>query len=363
MRILWIGKGSVNPAGGDEVYDRKVLAFIRETHDVDIFHPEPATRLKRLINLAAGIPIHRASYYTRENVIQLKRLIAKVPYDAVVTSWEPFDFLANYSKRNIVILHNMTSDAICQIFPENLIARLYSARVRRWESKLYRRHNIAALIVLSQRDADIVRQHCDIDPIVAHPGSPPQADLSDMAEFKPEIVISGTYDWLPKRRDLKRLAHLYSQLNNRPKVRYDVAMPRSIMDKLTPKTIHQHEFKEAIRIGIIPDTFSAGHKLKSTFYIAQNCVVASFSDVASDFRGLPHSALFIRRVRTMSDLAQLQAELEAMDPQQLRDLFSEFKEACLRRFDWQLTAATISKAIESIDRRAATNPEPSASLH
>src|SRR5690349_21566862 len=122
MRIFWIGKEPTDGQAGDEVFDRKTIAACRALgHTVDLFHPARVSRGREIANLVAGLPHHRARFACSRSLAAIREQAAT--YDVVICSWEPFDILArDLTPPAILILHNVTSRALPNMFPGSPVA-------------------------------------------------------------------------------------------------------------------------------------------------------------------------------------------------------------------------------------------------
>ncbi len=334
-RLLWVGqRGSAGESGGgDVVYDRKVVAELRAAGStVEVLHPAPVPRATEVLNLARGIPFMRARFWTEPN----RRLVRKASAaaDLTLVSWEALDFLASSaSSPAVVILHNVTSDALPQYYPRNPAAPLLARRVLSWERRLYRHGGLAGAAVVSERDAGLLRRIAPDLPIcLVSPGMPRPQPLSPTAPLLREIVLSGTYDWRPKGRDVTALAREIGGQGF--PVWYDAHLPDEVTWRLQPRRLTD-DTPQGLRFGIIADRFQSGHKLKSTAYLAANCAVLSFADVSQDFAGLPDATFFIRHVTGLADIRAAMDELAAHDPERLIQRFLRFRAAVAERFSWQ----------------------------
>lgn len=347
--LLWVGKAPLHgaAAGGDEIYDRKSTGILARSSPITFLHISKQTHRAQATGLIRGLPHPRFKYFSREVVDRFQLAIES--HDRTVISWESFDYLALTTTRPVtLILHNVMSDALIQIFPNNPIAAIASQHSLHWERRIYRRPNVK-LIVLSQRDRELIGAIApDADISIASPGAPPAASLANK-RFIPEVVISGSYDWLPKRRDLLKIANQVAVLE-RPAdhystaFRYDQPLPASVSN--TPlaaiaSRIRSDEYSNALRIGLIPDTFLGGFKLKATFYVAMNCIIASFVDIRSEFDGLPHSNEFVHYITSMEQLSELARSMNDLQDAAMFVRWQKFRSACINRFSWENTAQTI----------------------
>jgi len=346
LSILWVGKRSTDEGSGDEVYDSRVLASLRELgHNVEVCHPEPVSRLREAALLASGcLPYLRTRYATLRNrraIVEKSRSV-----DVVIGSWEPFEGLLRRLPRPcILIIHNVISRSLPAVFPGSVAARLSAYRARLWERRCYRAENFAAIGALSSRDLAYLETLTHRPRLLRlTPGMPSLAELAPDAEFKSEIVLSGTFGWFPKRRDTVMFAQQYAALDNRFRVRAE-ALPEEAVAALHPLSAPSaDEIASAMRLGVITDRFEAGHKLKTLAYIAHNEIVLSFSDVSFDFQHIPDHDLFIQRVHTVEDIARVVSSLRNIPLPELRDRFRQFKQACARSFTWQAVAERLVEA-------------------
>lgn len=350
MRILWVGKsGSGDSGAGDEVYDRKLLQRLELSHDIIRFVPEPLSRPSKLLNLALGVPLYRATYRSHANIMRLRTLIRETNPNVVAISWEPFDFFAAVIDKPVVLLlHNITSDAILEVFYRNFVAKWYARKLSRYEEMLYNRANISSVVVLSVRDADVARGLVKCKPvIVVSPGAPPVSGRPDN-QVRPELIISGTYDWYPKRRDLVEASEEFRSAVNFPlSLFWDKPLPKKARTALEGIYLRDVPQELALRFGFVPDKFSSGFKLKVTYYIVNNCIVLSKSDVSQDYEGIADFELFIRRVNNVAEIEEIYKEISRMDPIQLINRFEVFKQACVKRFSWDEGAERVSALLES----------------
>jgi len=351
MRILWVGKASQNASAGDEVFDRMVIGCIRASgHTVIEIFPRRLSQTRSLFNLCIRrIPHYRSWYDCSDNYAALKA--ACIDCDGALVSWEPFDKLA-YSLPipTIPILHNVTSSSLPAFLPRSFAARILATHARRWENVCYSSRRFLAVACLSLTDLAGLRirfphtrlLHCP-------PGAPPPTPLAANATFRPEIVVTGTYGWTPKNRDVLRFAHEYAPQPGRLDVFAD-GLPQQATRMLAARPIVRDTTRSTIRLGLITDRFTAGHKLKTTEYIGGNCIVLTFADIEQDFLDIPDREYFIRKLKHAREITSHAAELSRVDPAELRSRFAEFKRRCLECFDWRLTSdrllATLAEGVK-----------------
>jgi hypothetical protein len=344
LRILWIGKRPTNGEEGDEVFDRKTISACRRLgHHIDLLHPAPVNRATEIGNLFLGSPYQRARFATCANSRNVRQMSSE--YDVVICSWEPFDWLVTaLQSRTILIVHNVSSNALLQLFPGNPLAALASARVRAWERRCYREQNFAAVAALSRHDRAYLHSIGAPRPFLLPPGMPPCLPLHPDAAIRAEIVVSGTYDWSPKRRDLILFARQYAGRPGGFPIRAH-ALPAEAAGLLHPCALpSDDENRGAIRFGLITDRFEAGHKLKTTAYIANNQIVLSFAAVNFDFTHIPDHDFFIRKIESVADLDMHVMAISSMPALVVRERFIRFQQACAQYFTWDRVAKTLMEA-------------------
>jgi hypothetical protein len=178
--------------------------------------------------------------------------------------------------------------------------------------------------------------------------------LAADATVRRDLFLAGNYDWSAKRRDIIAFARAYAEIPARAHVFHDQALPPLVESLLAPKLIVPSQFAEAIRFGVIADTFSSGYKLKTMYYAANNCLTLTFADVEADFSAIPGHELFIRRIRSVADIEPIMAEVERLDPIVLRAKLTEFKRHCAEIFSWSAAADILSALVDRVtfDARA-----------
>jgi hypothetical protein len=308
--------------------------------------PERATRLRELWNILCGFPYNRARFATPQNRKAMRK--SQQGQDLTICSWEPFDFLAPHLPGPLILIaHNITSEALPRIFPRNPIAWLLAIQARLWEQKIFRLPHLTAIVTLSKKDRSYVASLPDVAPVILTvPGMPPVIMLKRDAQVANELVLSGTYDWRPKRRDVIKFARSYASSKNSFPVLCD-RLPKRAADILTVQPIPpETEAAETIRFGIVSDQFESGHKLKTLAYIAQNQIVLSMSDVNSDLAEIPDHYFFVRRIRSVAEIGRHLASINRMEPTLLRARFVKFQLACAERFNWESVANKLSQAAE-----------------
>jgi hypothetical protein len=343
MRILWIGKRPTDGEGGDEVFDLRTIAACRNLGcDIDVFHPMPVGRLWKLAKMIIGLlPYPRSTFASAANRTAIAE--RSQAYDAVVCSGEWFEPLVHrLSPPSILIVHNVVSRSLPAVFPHNWMASLGAFRAGVWERRWYRVRHFAAIGALSRRDLAYLHGLKDRPKVLLlSPGMPPSVGLAPDAVLRSEIVVSGTFDWLPKRRDIRLFAREYAALEPRLPIR-STTLPPEVAGILHPLAApSSEENRTAIRFGLITDRFEAGYKLKTTALIANNQIVLSFAEVGSDFRHIPDSDFFIRKIESVADIVVHVDAIAALPVAAIRERLIRFKQACARDFTWNAVATTL----------------------
>jgi hypothetical protein len=345
MRVLWIGSPSTSGNAGNEVFDARMIQALR-AGGVEVRHvaPRPTRRVAQFSNYLRGIPHYRAAFESEDNHHRISD--AAHGCDAAICSREFFDGLAAGLHLPVIpVLHNITSCSLRAIFPRNLVARPFVWTAARWERSLYTQHwPFIAVAVLSRRDEAFVRRLRSRSVLYTPPGMPSPLKLSSNAAFRPEMVLSGTYDWFPKRRDLAAFSRELASVQMPIKVAVDGALP-----KLKPpiESAPMVADADAIRIGLVLDRFESGFKLKAQYYLSQNCIVLSYSDLSADFAQIPDAAFFVRRITHARDVAVVAAELAAIPASLLRRRMSAFSAACAAAFSWAKSAQVLLDGFQS----------------
>jgi hypothetical protein len=350
MKLLWIGTDNTGLHSGEAIYDRRLLAEL-SAMGIRIRHytPPAISRPAEFVNLARDIAHQRARYHSAANIDAVRA--AASGQEVAVASWEPFDRLATALPIPVIpILHNITSLSLQQIFRRNPLGRALAWRTAAWERKAYQSSRFPLIAALSMADAAHLRTLKGApDVIVLPPGAPPETVLAASAQFRPEILVSGRYHWFAKRRDVNEFARELAGVVPRPPVFAD-DLPREAAALLSPITSKGLDMGEAIRAGIIADRFAAGFKLKSTFYIANNCIVLTYCDIMPDFTGIEDADVFIRRIGHASDVGPIIDEFSRMNSAALRFRFLAFKDRVLARFSWGRTATALAGGLARVLR-------------
>lgn len=343
--LLWVGKAPVND-GGDEIYDRKLLAVLEKHFAITRFPVSVQSRGNQVRAILSGLPHPRFKYAGADLALAFQRAAAE--HDHLVISLDSLENLARLTDRPVtLIIHNVTHNVLVQLYGGNLVGRLAAAQSRRWEQRLYRQDHIR-LITLSQRDQALIGELAPgRDILISAPGLPPLAPLQGTAVLR-ELVLSGSYDWRPKRRDLIALANDIAACGRDFAWRHDLPLPDTAA--VAPiaraaRPIALADYRQGIRFGVIPDRFLGGFKLKSTYFIANNCVLLSRCDIRSEFDGLPFADQFVHYTPTIAAMVAVMDETLACDPAAQCLRWQAFQQACAERFSWDRAAAAVMASL------------------
>lgn len=367
MRILWVARGGGGEDAGDAVYDRKMAAALGGDHNVELL---TATRIGRAVQLlGAALRASAPEVFAFGAASDVERIAAAArAADALVFSHEHLDRLAAAVRRRlgmnapafITIRHNVTSDAMRSILAgwSTTAGAAYAALARRQERATLGGDLYDGIVALSVRDRALLSRLSGRSVALASPGAPPDTALTADAQVAQELVLLGTYDWFPKARDLRRfLAEL-------PEAGAPAFSDSAEMRVSEPALGDGAalDYRAAIRFGVVTDRFTAGHKLKTSAYIMQNCIVLSYADVGDDFAVAPDAEVFIRRIGHAREIAPVMREVAAMPAADLRTRFLAFKAAVAGSLSWPAQAQVLRQAIEdAVQRRGARGaPGPAA---
>jgi hypothetical protein len=177
---------------------------------------------------------------------------------------------------------------------------------------------------------------------VAPPGAPPAAAFPAPFRVADTIVLTGSYGWWRKRRDLQ--AFLESATAAVPIYTADREAQAIIAQAGFPLVEAKPDIAAALHFGLITDRFEGGFKLKSLEYVAGNCVVLAFCDLSLEFEGLPHAGEFIRKIASVEEARGIMVAMQAENPVALGQRFHAFREACLARYEWNACLAPLHDA-------------------
>lgn len=322
-----------NGNGGDEVMYSHSLKYIdRMGITYDVIELQPVSRTMKMLNLLR-LPAEIAGYAGYQNVERVRNALAQSVYDSVIFFNEvTFPSLPggkHSGLRPILAAHNVQS-VVASSDPSPIV-RATGFLARAFERRYYADPDVA-LVCISQGDVDGLRaariHRRDI--AIAPPGAPPAADLVASAQILPVAVITGSYGWWRKKRDLRRLAAGAWTLPQ-PILANDLEALSIMGDKA--ERMEAMDWSSAVRFGIVSDRFVGGFKLKLLEYIANNCIVLACCDLSREVAALPHAAEFVRKISGLPEAAKVIAELSG-DNRAMIERFRIFKKACLERYAW-----------------------------
>jgi len=347
-------------AGGDAVVYRRLESYLARRAAVDVLELAPISRTAQVVNVAKGIPPEAARYAGARNRAALAERLARARYDAVLFAHEAAFPLADgpmpAGARKILYAHNAQSlIASTDNSPTGRLLRMLAVAFdRRWFGD-----GGADVICISRADLLGLRRigvdRADLR--VAPPGAPPSVALTARPGVIPELVLTGSYAWWRKRRDLLRFAA-------RPPLAYPILTDNETAlaalggqaRAVGPAGI---DWSAGLRFALITDRFQGGFKLKSLEYVALNGLILSFCDLSAEFEGLPHAGEFVRRVASKAQVAAEISAVMAQPPAEVLARFAAFKAACLARYEWDRCLQPLGEAVDSAAAQDSSG-EPSA---
>ncbi len=333
-------------AGGDEVIYRRSIPYLGREMEVETLELLPVGTVRKLLNVARGYPPEITRFVSADNVRRIEERLRNGRFDLVFLFNEvtfPFLKQAKAAGTPAVLVAQNVHSLVAATDPSRL-ARLLRPLAVGFERRIYG-DPAATLVLISQADAQGLRRagvrRNDI--LIAPAGAPPSAPLAPDAPVLREAVITGSYGWWRKRRDLKAFA-----------AGAPLGVPIYAVDPLALDILGAEgrpldpqagwSWSAGLRFGLVTDAFLGGFKLKSLEYVANNCVVLSYSDIAAEFTGLPHAAAFVKIVRSKADAGALIEQMAREPAPELVGRFLEFKAACLERFGWEQCLAPLGQA-------------------
>lgn len=346
--------------GGDEVIYRRSLAYLAARYDLEILELHPVGKATQILKLATGTPPEATRFLSATNGKLLAAQLAVKRYDVVVFFNEvTFPFLPVAKRTGVpVVLVAQNVHSLVAATDPSALARALRPLAVAFERRYYA-DSAAGLVCISRADiaglaAAGVRRN---DVYLAPAGAPPAAPLAPDAPVIPEAVITGSYGWWRKRRDLRAFVKGPS-----------LGVPIRATDLLAREILGAQglplneadptwSWSAGLRIGLITDAFVGGFKLKSVEYVAKNCAAICLSDISAEFEGLPHAGEFVRIVRSKAQARDVVAALLAEDPTALVGRFLEFKTACLARYAWEACLAPLGEAVAARIAKAASSSQ------
>jgi hypothetical protein len=332
-RFLYLRKGTKENDGGG-IYDDKVCASLRALGaEVAEYRLSAASSFPAAItSLRTGLLPEMARYWAELRELDLSSYVQWeliISHEALLPAIELF---SNFGRQTWVIVHNLRSSLVDRGGRSFLGATRTIAR--HWEERYFNANPDATLVFLAERELGLSKGLCRNRSVLLRPGAPPSALEPKALAPSPTVVISGSYDWRLKRRDAVDLA---KQLGAERSVeRWTYYADRFFEDRGLPcRSIDSLPDDGAIKIGLVPDKFVLGMKLKLIWYIAHNCIVASHvaNELMPEFDGISNHKKFIRHI----DLGRrLLPQLERIWSEDVNiNEYRQFRSECLRRFNWR----------------------------
>ncbi|MDX2233266.1 MAG: hypothetical protein NW200_02095 [Hyphomonadaceae bacterium] len=328
--------------GGDAVVLRKVVAALQARFACDIFtvRGERRALVKAVSMLRHQVPSEWAGYQGVEAREAFAARLSATAYDHVFILYEALFHLAADAPPGgppvTLYAHNVPSQFAVEDGPLDTFLRTLAQRAER---RTFTTPG-ARLVLISQADRAAAMRTglAGADVAVAPPGAPPSIPLSEDAAFKPECVITGSYAWWRKRRDLKRFADF---VGVRTVHGFDPGVKSVMPSSVLHAGMQEFDWAGAVRLGIVTDRFGGGFKLKTLEYVARNCAIFSSAPIMAEFAAFPHAARFVFDNRDPSQLGAVLHELAARDPAILRAEFTAFKDACCAHYAWETCLAPL----------------------
>lgn len=327
---------------GDRVVLRRVTTWLSRRFAVTSlpFARTEGAR-KALTVLLRQLPLELAPYWRPEHRARA-RAAASAGFDQIFILHEGLFYLADQIRDGTPITlfaHNMLS----RFTMDSPVQPVLTALSRRYERRWYAQsHTRLVLISRGDRKEAVRLGLAAADAPIAPPGAPVSSELSANAVFTGEAVLTGTYDWWRKRRDLHSFGDAGQAL---APLTFDRRAAEVVPGaRLLPEK-DAIDWSAAIRAGLITDRFAGGFKLKSLEYVANNCMVFSRAPMMEEFEGLPHAREFIVDDLPEHDWAARVSALKSEPQEALRERFLAFKSACLDRFNWETCLEALAPGV------------------
>jgi hypothetical protein len=319
---------------GDQIVLRHVLARLEHRYECEVLTVEGAGRVAKVANIILNqVPSEWSAYYSDRWFEAVRALTSRRSYARVFILYEALFYLAEAvspgAAKVVLYSHNVPSQYSSGENPlETALHRLAVKAEMRWYAPI---NGEVVYISRSDRDAAVEAQLATPEARVAPPGAPPAKPLADDATFIGEAVITGSYDWWRKRRDLKAFATGCGDVVVHG---FDPWVKEVLPSSRFYASADALDWTSHMRLGVVTDRFPGGFKLKTLEYVARNCAVFSSAPVMSDFTDLPYADRFVFDNQRPEQLADVCRALAARDPEVMRREFLAFKEACCAYYDW-----------------------------
>jgi hypothetical protein len=319
---------------GDVVVLRHVMARLAKRYDCQLLTVEAAGRAAKVANIILNqVPSEWSAYYSDHWFETVRAVTTANSYARVFILYEALFYLAEAVRpgdaKVVLYSHNVPSQySSGENFVETALHRLAVKAEMRWYAPV---NGEVVYISKSDRDAAVRAELATAQTRVAPPGAPPPKPLADDATFVPEAVITGSYNWWRKRRDLKAFAAGCGDVAVHG---FDPWVKEILPSSRFYASAEDFDWSSHLRLGVVTDRFPGGFKLKTLEYVARNCAVFSSAPLMADFAHLPYADRFVFDNQQPEQLREVGRELAARDPAALRREFLAFKTACCAYYDW-----------------------------
>lgn len=319
---------------GDQIVLRHVMARLEKRYACEVLLVEAAGRATKVANILLNqIPSEWSAYYSDRWFEAVRDLTSSGAYARVFILYEALFYLAEAispgETKAVLYSHNVPSQYSSGTNPlETALHRLAVRAEMRWYAPV---NGEVVYISRSDRDAAARAGLAAADARVAPPGAPPGKPLAANATFVGEAVITGSYDWWRKRRDLKAFA---ANCGDVVVHGFDPWVKTVLPASRFYASSDAFDWSSHLRLGVVTDRFPGGFKLKTLEYVARNCVIFSNAPVMADFTHLPFADRFVFDNQRPEQLADVIRALAARDPEDMIREFQTFKDACCAYYDW-----------------------------
>lgn len=353
MRILWIRRGASGPDAGDTIYDDKLQRALAGRFAITNCLLTRNSRPHQL--LGAALTLNLPEQYgsgTRDDEARVRALLPQ--HDLAIFSHEHLDRFARAMRPHtdipfLTLRQNVTSDAMASILETTpALAAVYRTLAAQQERAALRGPLFQAVAGISARDLGLLRTLSQRDVTLVLPGAPPASPLAPDAPLRRDVVISGTYDWFPKARDIRQFTDEYMAAPvPGAQVYAATGVPQALRAALNAQDESALDLSAAIRFGVITDRFTAGHKLKTAAYLMNNCVVISFAHISDDFTAFPAAKRWIFEVKSAAEIGPVMDEVLSRPADAARAEFLALKHDIAAALNWKTQAQALANAIET----------------
>lgn len=335
--------------GGDEIVYRRSLDRLARTMSVETLHLHAVGKVRRVLGILGANPPETTRFLSDANRRRVAERLARGDVDIVLLCNEvTFPMLPVVKRAGVPAVlsaHNVHS--IVAATDPTLLGRVLKPCATAFERRWYA-DSAAALILISQSDraglaaSGIERGRLWVSP----PGAPRDNLLADGAPLLPEAVLTGSYGWWRKRRDLESFRG--DPTLGVPILASDPDALAILGDEAVDlRQRPDFSWSQGVRFGLITDSFLGGFKLKSLEYVANNCIILSRVDIRAEYAGLPHVEACVQVTPTKAAMADALRRTLAEPGSDTVPRFREFKHACLERYDWDRCLDPFEDAVRS----------------